>query len=450
MSRKILIAEDDDFHRETLRRCLAQPGYEILAVESAERALANVAAFRPDLVITDICMEGMSGFDLLHRLRAGAPEIDVVMTTAFDDMQRAIDAIKAGAYDYLVKPLDLDQLEVVVERCFQDRKARRRAEQPDRQRSPEHLPILVGRDLRMVELYKLIGRVAQNRMPVLLRGETGTGKEVIARTIHNNSHGAAEPFVAVNCAAIPETLLESELFGHVRGAFTGAAGDRKGRFELAGTGTIFLDEIGDTGPAFQAKLLRVLQEQEFYPVGGEQLRRSKARVIAATHRPLDEMVAQGTFREDLYFRLRVIEVVVPPLRERRSDIPLLANHILAKVSRELDKPVHIIPNEVMSVLLGYDWPGNIRELENSLSRAAILAQGPAIALEHLALGEAGATPLPDGIEIERGELSLEAIERAHVQRVLGELGGNKTRTAQVLGISRPRLDRIIDKYRLSV
>jgi two-component system response regulator AtoC len=445
MMRRILIVEDDEFHLQTLARCLSGPGVEVLAVESAERALANVARFRPDLVITDIRLEGMSGFDLLHRLRAAAPEIDVVMITAFEEMQNAINAIKAGAYDYLVKPLDLDQLELVVERCFQDRKARKRAEEPAAAATQQaEFPILVGRDPQMIELYKLIARVAQNALPVLIRGETGTGKEVIARTIHRNSTAAAEPFVALNCAAIPETLLESELFGHLRGSFTGAAADRKGRFELAGTGTIFLDEIGDTGQAFQAKLLRVLQEHEYYPVGGEQPRRSRARVITATHRPVAEMVRDGTFREDLYFRLRVVEIVVPPLRDRRSDIPLLANHILAKVNRNLGKEVRLIPNEVMPVLLGYDWPGNIRELENTLTRAAILAQGPVITLEHLALGDPEPAQPP-----EPAARTLDAVERAHVRRVLAEFNGNKTRAALELGVSRPRLDRIIGRFQLA-
>jgi two-component system response regulator HydG len=448
MAQRILIVEDDEFHRMTLERYLSGSGVEILAVESAERALANVARFRADLVITDINLGGLTGFDLLHRLREAAPEIDVIMVTAFEDMQNAIDAIKAGAYDYLVKPLDLDQLELVVERCFQDRKTREQVvpTAAEAERQPG-FPILVGRDPQMIELYKLIARVAQNHLPVLIRGETGTGKEVIARTIHRNSLAAAEPFVAVNCAALPETLLESELFGHLRGAFTGAAADRKGRFELAGKGAIFLDEIGDTGAAFQAKLLRVLQEHEFYPVGGEQPRRSEARVITATHRPVAEMVRDGTFREDLYFRLRVVEIVVPPLRERRSDIPLLVNHILAKVSRKLHKEVGFLPNEVMPVLLGYDWPGNIRELENTLTRAAILAQGSVISLEHLELGDS----VPAiGPVLESAGRTLEEVEKAHVSRILAECGGNKTRTAAELGVSRPRLDRIIDKFQLAI
>lgn len=447
MAQKILIVEDDDFHRQTLERCLSGPGVEIMAVESAERALAHVARFGPDLVITDIRMGGMSGLELLHRLRASEPGIDIVLITAFEEMQSAIDAIKAGAYDYLVKPLDLDQLESVVLRCFNDRAARRSfARTVAGPGKPADLPQLVGRDPKMIELYKLIARVARNSLPVMIRGETGTGKEVIARTIHLNSEAAASPFVAVNCAAIPESLLESELFGHIRGSFTGAAADRKGRFELAGTGTIFLDEIGDAGPVFQTKLLRVIQEQEYYPVGGERPRQTRARVLAATHRPLDEMVREGTFREDLFFRLRVVEIRIPPLRERRADIPLLANHILAKISRKLCKEVSIIPNEVMAGLLGYDWPGNVRELENSLAHAAILAQGPAITLEHLALGDHSA---PDPVTAPHAR-RLEEVERQHVHRILAECRGNKTRTAQELGVSRPRLDRIIDKFGLTV
>ncbi|HEV2735496.1 MAG TPA: sigma-54 dependent transcriptional regulator, partial [Longimicrobiaceae bacterium] len=279
---------------------------------------------------------------------------------------------------------------------------------------------------------------------VLIRGETGTGKELVARAIHFNSPQAGEPFVAINCTAIAENLLESELFGHVRGAFTGAVGDRKGRFELAGNGTIFLDEIGDTAPAFQAKLLRVLQEREFYPVGGERPRRTEARVIAATHRPIEELIGQGSFREDLYFRLRVVEIVVPPLRERRDDIPLLAEHLLARAAREIHKDVRIIPAPVMKALQAYDWPGNVREMENTITRAAVLAHGPAISLENLGLGTvpvkgAASASGPEGT-------TLDEVERLQVERILQRTGGNKRRAARLLGISRPRLDRLLAKY----
>jgi two-component system response regulator HydG len=285
--------------------------------------------------------------------------------------------------------------------------------------------------------------VARTRAPVLVRGETGTGKELIARTIHTNSPNASEPFVAINCTAVPESLLESELFGHVKGSFTGASADRRGRFEQAAAGTVFLDEIGDTSLSFQSKLLRVLQEREFHPVGSEEPRRTKARVIAATHRNLEEMVERAEFREDLYFRLRVIEIDVPPLRERRGDIPLLAEHILSKVSGEVGEAVPAVPDDVTAALLSYDWPGNVREMENALTRAMVMAKGTALSLEHLSLG-----PRAASFAAGKDEESLDAVERIHVQRILSKAGGNKSRAAKILGVSRPRLDRMISKHGL--
>ncbi|HUH12726.1 MAG TPA: sigma-54 dependent transcriptional regulator, partial [Longimicrobiales bacterium] len=308
---------------------------------------------------------------------------------------------------------------------------------------------LVGRHPRMIEIYKMIGTLAQNRAPALIRGETGTGKELIARAIHFNSPWASEPCVAVNCTALAETLLESELFGHVKGAFTGAVGDRKGRFELAGSGTLFLDEIGDTTPGFQAKILRVLQDGDYYPVGGERPRKTDARVIAATHRALEDQVRDGSFREDLYFRLRVVEIRVPPLRERRDDIPRLARSLLVRVARDIHKDVRVIPDAVMARLQAYDWPGNVRELENVLTCAVVISHGPAISLDDVKLGaEASAAPEPASTEVP-GD-SLAAVESAHVQRILIRMKGNKRRSAQVLGVSRPRLDRLIKKYGLVV
>jgi transcriptional regulator with GAF, ATPase, and Fis domain len=280
----------------------------------------------------------------------------------------------------------------------------------------------------------------------------GTGKEIIARAIHYNSDRATEPFVAVNCTALPETLLESELFGHVRGAFTGATSDRRGRFELAGAGTLFLDEIGDIGAGFQAKLLRVLQEREFEPLGSERSRRTEASVIAATHRDLEEFVREGSFREDLYFRLRVIELRVPPLRERREDIPLLARHLLDRIGAELHRRLRMTP-EVEAALLDYDWPGNVRELENALTRAAVLTRGSSITVDRLALGNAFGVPAdtasaggsPSGAAPEESR-SLAEVERGHVVAVLRAAGGNKRRTARVLRVTSPRLDRLIARH----
>jgi len=307
----------------------------------------------------------------------------------------------------------------------------------------------------MIEIYKLIGTLADNPAPVLIQGETGTGKELIAQAIHFGSRRAEEPFIAVNCTALTETLLESELFGHVRGAFTGAVAHHRGRFELAGAGTLFLDEIGDTTPAFQAKLLRVLEEREFYPVGGEQPRRTEARVMAATNQHLETLVRDGQFRRDLYFRLKVVEISVPPLRERRGDIPLLAEHLLTRISQTLHKDVRAISAPALRMLTEHSWPGNVRELENTLTRAAVLARGPVVTPELLSLGPVeaireGAPGTPTSVPEEGGDETLDAVERDHVAEVLRRVGGHKRRAVKILGISRPRLDRIIAKYGLEV
>ena len=448
MSHRIMVVDDEPTVRYTFDRYLTRAGHQVLAVETAEEALNRIAAFEPELVITDVRMPGMSGLQLLEKLRSSLPDVDVLVMTGFEDMQSAISAIKAGAYDYLVKPLEFDQIEAVVSRCFNDRAVRRRMKHLAREAAePYALNRLVGRDPRMIEVYKMIGQLSQTRTPVLIRGETGTGKEVIARAIHFNSPDAAEPFVGINCTALPETLLESELFGHVRGSFTGAVGDRKGRFEIAGSGTIFLDEIGDTSLAFQAKLLRVLQEREFYPVGSDTPKRTDARVLAATHRDVEELVERGQFREDLYFRLKVVEILVPPLRERRSDIPILAEHLVDKIGRETHKEVRAIPDDVMTRLMEYDWPGNVRELENTLTRAIVLSRGPGISPEHINVGDATGRAGSDPFAPEND--SLNAVEKAHVQRILTRTGGNKQETARILGISRPRLYRMIEKYRLT-
>ena len=447
---RVLVVDDDASIRETLELHFRGAGHEVATAASAEEALARLATADPMLVITDVRMGGMDGIALLEMMRARRPDVDVVVITAFEDMRTAIGAMRAGAYDYLVKPLDLDRIDFVVERCVRDQRLRRRAAQLAADAAePYALSQLVGRDPRMIEIYKTIGAVARARTPVLIRGETGTGKEVIARAIHFNSAEAAEPFVAVNCTSIPESLLESELFGHVKGSFTGATGDRKGRFELAGRGTIFLDEIGDTSPAFQAKLLRVLQEREFYPVGGERVRRTEARVVAATHRPLERMVRDGRFREDLYFRLRVVEIVVPPLRERRGDVAVLAEHLLREGAREMHVASPVLAPDAAARLASYDWPGNVRELENVLTRALVLARGATLTAGDLALGQESAADdvAPAGAaEGVADDQSLAAIERAHIVRVLQRARGNKRQACRVLRISRPRLDRLLEKH----
>ena len=450
---RILVVDDDDAIRETLADHLEGEGYQVEAVESAERALNQLAQLDPALVVTDVRMPGMTGIELTARIRERSPDTHVIVITAHEDMETAVGAMRAGAFDMLVKPLDLTHLELVIERCVQDRALVRRVRHyAGEAAEPYALARLVGKDPRMIEVYKLIGAVAPTRTPVLIRGETGTGKEVIARTIHFNSGAAEEPFIAVNCTALPESLLESELFGHVRGAFTGALQERRGRFELAGAGTLFLDEIGDTAPGFQAKLLRVIQEREFEPVGGERTRRTEARVIAATHRPLEERVRAGTFREDLYFRLRVVEIEVPPLRERRGDVEPLARHLVARIARELHRDLHL-PEEVLGALAAHDWPGNVRELENALTRAAVLARGSAMEVEHLGIGPERPPRAADGrsdAPDTSADLSLGDVERAHLVRVLRRTRGQKREACRILRVSRPRLDRLIDRHGVRV
>jgi DNA-binding NtrC family response regulator len=444
VTHRILVVDDDRAIRESFERQLVLLGYEPTSAESAERALAVMHDVDPAVVITDVRMPGMTGLELLALLRERSSAVDVIVMTAHQDMDTALGAMKAGAYDYLVKPLDLDQIELVLARCVRDRALRRKVRRlASEAAEPYELRRLVGSDPQMIEISKIIASVAATRTSVLVRGETGTGKEVVAKGIHYNSPSAEEPFIAVNCTAVPEALFESELFGHVRGAFTGATGDRKGRFELAGTGTIFLDEIGDVSLACQAKLLRVLQEGEVYPVGAERPRRVNARVIAATHRPLEQLVREGRMREDLYFRLRVVEIVIPPLRERRGDIRVLADNLLARVAHAMHKTGAFIPDDVMQMLVSYDWPGNVRELENALTRALVLSRTPALSAEHFALdarSRFAAAPSDSAVD-----LSVAATVRAHVERVLGATGGNKTQASRLLDISRQRLDRILKR-----
>jgi DNA-binding NtrC family response regulator len=437
MLRQVLIIDDDAAIRDALAGALARDGTAVRTADGAVRALQSMQP-EPDVILLDVRMPGMSGLELLPLLRSRMPAADVVMMTAFDDMQTVVAAMRGGAVDFVPKPLDLHELRRVLERVFEDRRTRRRArhdETADHENgaAPD---ALVGRDPAMLEVYKLVGQLADNRVSVLIRGESGTGKELIARAIHFNSGDASQPFVPVNCTALPATLLESELFGHVRGAFTGAATSRQGRFALAGRGTIFLDEIGDTTSEFQAKLLRVLQEREYYPVGADRPERTDARVIAATHRDLEAFVASGAFRSDLYYRLRVVEVVLPPLRQRISDVPLLAQHLVRRASENLKRTVPILSQEAISVLERHAWPGNVRELENCLTRALVLATGNVIRREHIALaGEQprGQTPLA----------TLDVVEREHVARVIAATGGHKARAAEILGVSRPRLDRLL-------
>jgi DNA-binding NtrC family response regulator len=457
---RIMLVDDDENLRLTLGPHLVDLGHDVLTVESAEAALNRMAEFEPHIVFSDVQMPGMDGFELLHRLKDCVPDVDVIIITGYGGVQGAIDAIKDGACDYLLKPLDLDEIEAVIERSLAARADR---DVPQLSEKVDQIAKggLVGRHPSMLAVYKTIGAVAGTSAPVLIEGETGTGKELIARTIHLNSKASDFPFIAVNCAAVPETLLESSLFGHIRGAFTGAFSDRRGPFELAGRGTVFLDEIGDTSLAFQAKLLRVLQDGEFYPVGSEHPRKTEARVIAATNQDLGRLVRQRMFRADLLFRLRVVQISVPPLRERRSDIPLLVRHILSTTGQELDRQVPTVSQDLMANLMERPWPGNVRELENTLVRALVMARGPFLSTHDVGGdlwgpgGDLGEAPTPGGAEAPSPDSGRECetlaeVERRHVQRVLIMTRGNKRAAAKILNVSRPTLDRKIKEYSLFV
>ena len=440
-SRQILIVDDDTAIRTSLAEAVSEWAAEVRVAADATEALARVAERAPDLVLTDVRMPGDSGVDLLKLLRERTPDTDVVLMTAYEDMTTIVTAMREGAVDFIVKPIALDALHDLVDRVFEDRRTRRRSSRAKDDPAAYALDTLVGRDPRMIQAFKMVGQAAAGRANVLVRGESGTGKELIARAIHFNSRSAADPFIAVNCAALPTTLLESELFGHTRGAFTGAVGARRGRFALAGRGTVFLDEIGDTSLEFQSKLLRVLQEREFYPVGAEQPEKTEARVIAATHRDLEGLVADGRFREDLYYRLRVVEIVVPPLRDRAGDIPELARFLVRRAAGSSGYAEPVIGDDAMAALIAHEWRGNVRELENCLTRATVLAAGNVIRREHLSLSA-------EGERTSAKLASLDEVERDQIVRVLAYTAGQKSAAAKILGVSRPRLDRLLVKHRL--
>ncbi|MEC7386323.1 MAG: sigma-54 dependent transcriptional regulator [Gemmatimonadota bacterium] len=434
MSRRIMVVDDDKDALEVYRTRLNHAGFDVEVAESAEQALSRVKKFDPGLIVTDVRMSGMTGLELLSKIREAMEGVYVVVMTGHDDMETAVTAMKSGAFDFLVKPVDPKVLQALAERCF--RELDEDNEGPDTEDEEVSLKSgqLIGRDPQMVEIYKTIGVLARNRATVLIRGETGTGKEVIARAIHQHSAFSGEPFIAVNCTALTDTLLESELFGHTKGSFTGAISARKGYFELAGEGTIFLDEIGDTSPDFQTKLLRVLQERSFYPVGGEEPRTTHARVIAATHQPVEQLIKEARFREDLYFRLKVVEIVVPPLRDRPGDIPLIANALLGRVREETHREVYRISDAALENLLSYNWPGNIRELENALMRGAILARGSVIGEDHLVLGDQSITS---------DDLTLDLAITRHVQSVLTRCAGDEAAAAELLGITKKKLKDLL-------
>ena len=460
MKARILVADDEDSLRWVLEKGLRQAGYEVSAVKDGTAAVGAFEAEPFDLVFLDIRMPGVDGLTALGRLREIRADACVIVMTAHGTMDTAIQAMQRGAYDYLAKPFDLDEVLLLTERALT---ARRLTQEVMRLKSGLQdvweFGAIIGRHPRMQEVYKTIGRVAASDVTVLLRGESGTGKELVASAIHHYSRRAGRPFVAVSCAAIPATLLESEMFGHERGAFTDAKERRLGKLELAHGGTLYLDEIGDMPVELQTKLLRALQERTIERLGGQDSIRIDVRVLAATNRDLEALMKEGRFREDLYYRLNVVAVNLPPLRERRRDVPLLIEHLLAKHAGELGE--RGVAPEALDRLVGYDWPGNVRELENVIQRAMVMATSGIILPEHLPIGPVSAAaavtvdaPLEEVIERKlvecvRGlrehasanlyDLMIGLVEKPLLRAVLRETAGNQVRAAQILGINRNTL-----------
>ncbi|MEP6572477.1 MAG: sigma-54 dependent transcriptional regulator [Gemmatimonadota bacterium] len=462
---RLLLVDDDEAACRMLSEVLERESYAVARAQSVDEAMQLLTADQPfDAILTDLRMPTASGLDLLALVKQRDPDALVFVLTAFGDAAAAAEAIRAGAYDFISKPFDLADLRLTLSRALERRRITAgRIPAAPLPPSTSGEPALVGHSPRIIEVMKTVARVAPSQATVLILGETGTGKELVARTLHRFSDRADRRFVPVNCSALAEGLLESELFGHVRGAFTGASTARPGLFREADKGTLFLDEVGDIPPALQVRLLRALQEHEIVPVGAETAIPVDARIIAATHRDLEHLVREGKFREDLYYRLHVVTVTLPPLRARRQDIPLLIDHFLRKLAvRHGRGPVAVDP-EAQTILLSGEWPGNVRELENVLERALVLAELDVIGPEHLpqtlqdaAAGHAAPTinsagpPLSAPVSASGlpGDetMPLEEIDRLHVIRVLGVTRGNREEAARILGISRRTLSRMVRRW----
>lgn len=452
---EILIVEDESYQREMLGDFLMKAGHRVTEAEDGEKALRLISEGSFDLVLLDFKMPGLNGLEVLHEMKRINPEIDAVIITGYGTIETAISAMKAGARDYITKPVDLDELSILIDHIA-DRRRLVRENQILRQEMKARgvtSDTIRCKSRKMVELMNLAGRIAASQATVLIQGETGTGKELLARLIHSLSPRSDHSFVAVNCAAIPEALIESELFGHEKGAFTGAFQRRIGRFEQAHEGTLFLDEIGELSPPVQVKLLRFLQEREFQRVGGERTIKADVRIISATHRDLEARIKEGSFREDLFYRVNVVTMKIPPLRERREDIPILIDHFIDQFARKNGKKIDGVSREAWDLLIRYDYPGNVRELENIIERAVVICRGSLLTLEDLPFQEAPCArhTTSDGEEEpQEGSLqnALESLERRMIRDALEKAGFNQTRAARLLGLSERMLRYKLKKYGL--
>jgi DNA-binding NtrC family response regulator len=448
--RVILVVDDEAVQRTVLAGFLRKRGFEVRQAASVESGLAEVAARVVDLVLTDLRMPGGGGLDLLEGVRKINPEVPVIVMTAFGTVASAVDAMKRGAADYLTKPIDLEELEVLVGRTLERHALVAENRELREQLETRHrLAGLETANARMAEVINIAARAATSRATILIRGESGTGKELLARAIHYASPRSKGPLVAVNAAALPETLLESELFGHERGAFTGADREHRGRFELADGGSLFLDEVGDLPKSTQVKLLRILQEQAFERLGGTRTIRVDVRMIAATNRDLEAMAASSEFRDDLYYRLNVVSIEIPPLRERREDIPVLVDHFLRRFAADGQVPMKEVSREAMDVLLKHHYPGNVRELENIVHRAVVLARGVVITTADLPIR---VTQPKAGSEVSGAATFTERVaefERALIVEAIERADGVQTRAARALGMSERHLRYKLTKYQLT-
>ena len=470
---KILIVDDDESIRWVLDKGLKKKGYQVDLAKNGREGINKIEKQNDYFIVfLDIFMPDMNGLDVLQKIKKVQPGLFVIIMTAQGTMKNTIEAMQKGAYDYITKPFDLEEIYIFLEKVSKEIEQRKRINILESELK-ERIEIgeIVGKSKAMQKIFKIIGKAASLDVNVLIQGESGTGKELVARALHHNSHRVTEPFITVNCAAIPKDLLESELFGHEKGAFTGAVEQKKGKFELAHNGTLFLDEIGDMALRLQAKILRVLQDKEFYRVGAKSSLKSGARIIAATNRNLEEAVENKQFREDLYHRLNVILIMIPPLREHKEDIPLLAKHFVEKVEQESNHGKIYISPEVLKLLQHYEWSGNIRELENTIKRAVILSSGGTIQPEHLHSHLSkklldseleGISPVvqfqkelynlfKNVTDWENGRIyedAIQSVEKALFQNILEKNGWNQSQAASVLGINRNTLRRKIEEHKL--
>ncbi len=461
MDKKILVIDDDESIIWVIKKALEPTGYSVV---SRTRLASGLRAIQErQVILLDLILPDGNGLEGLREIRSAHPDAVVIMITAHAQMQSTITAMKEGAYDYLEKPFDIEELKIVIEKAFRDLSMREELKELKKAALETESPQMIGKSPGVLKVFKDIGKVAPKDITVLITGESGTGKELVAKAIHFNSSRAHGPFVAINSASIPKELLESELFGYRKGAFTGAVADKKGKIEAAAGGTLFLDEIAELESGLQAKILRFLQEREFSPLGGTEIFKADVRIIGATNKNLQEEVSKGLFREDLYYRFNVVQIKMPPLRERKEDIPLLVKFFLREASERLETEEKELSKDAKAALLKYDWPGNIRELDNVIKRACVLSSGAVIEKKDLLLDEDTSYSIKDFLEeklkrylkdmtkitnFNLHETVLSEVEKALISIVLRETNGNQLKTAKVLGINRNTLRTKIKEYKI--